>query len=174
MRAIVIYAIVLAFAATAAAGPTRDQNVLELPGGTVVAPDGFVWKKVHQERRGNKTMVMYGASSKDTNAALILGIIPEKAENDDARVEAVKNYSEGILTGLKKAGLKNIRLTPPDARGAMADKVEFTITCTNQKDESVVINGRVFFGKKTYIIQGVANTDQEAQALVRVTDSLNE
>src|SRR5687767_11779168 len=116
MRAIIICAIVLAFAGTAAAGPTRDQNVLKLPGGTVTAPDGFVWKKVHQERLGGKTMVMYGASSKDTSATLILGIIPEKAENDDDRQEAVTKFFEGTLTGLKKAGVKNVKSTPPDTR----------------------------------------------------------
>jgi hypothetical protein len=174
LRAIVICAIVLGVVSTAAAGPTRDENVLKLPGGTLIAPEGFVWKKVHQEKMGGKTAVMYGATSKDTKATLILGIVPEKAENDEARVDAVKRYVEGTVASLKKAGAKNINLTPSVLRPPLTEKVDFSISFTGDRNDSSIVNGRVFFGKKTYLIQAVAESDQEAGALVRVTDALSE
>ncbi len=173
-RLIMFYAVVLGIVSNVGAGGNQDQNVLKLPGGTVIAPDGFVWKKVHQEKMGAKTMVMYGAASKESNATLILGIVPEKAENDDARIDAVKSYFEASVMSLKKAGVKDLKATQPDLRPPLADKVEFSISFTNKRDETCVLSGRVFFAKKIYLIEAFAGNNQEADALVRVTDGLSE
>lgn len=172
-RLITIVAMVVGVLCSEAAA-AREENVLKLPGGTLMAPDGFAWKKLHQEKMGGKTTVVYGASSKESRATLILGIVPAKAENDDARIEAVKQYVVGTVDSLKKAGAKNIKLTPSTLRPPLADKVEFSISFTNERNESSTISGRVFFANKTYLIQAVADSNQEADALVRVTDSLSE
>jgi hypothetical protein len=167
-------AVVLGVVCSVGAGGNKDQNVLKLPGGTVIAPDGYVWKKVHQERMGGKTMVMYGAASKESNATLVLGIVPQTAENDDARIDTVKSYFETSVMSLKKAGVKDLKATPPDLRPPLADKVEFSISFTNKRDEACVLSGRVFFTKKIYLIEAFAGNNQEAEALVRVTDALSE
>jgi hypothetical protein len=171
-RLIIIVAVVLGVCSVAAAA--REENVLKLPGGTLIAPDGFAWKKLHQERLGGKTSVVYGAASKDSSARLILGIIQEKAENDDARIKAVKQFVEGTVASLKKAGAKDIKLTPSTLRPPLTDRVEFSISFTNERNEASVISGRVFFTKKTYLIQALADSNQQADALVRVTDALSE
>ena len=118
--------------------------------------------------------MIYGAINKETNANLSLSIIHEKAEKDAERIEVVVNFVEGTMDALKKAGAKNVKLTPPDLRGPLGDKVEFTITFSNPRDDSFVISGRVYFTKKTYLIEGLASSNQEAEALVRVTDSLEQ
>src|SRR5215212_4683862 len=92
-----LFAVVLVVASTLGAAPAKDANVLKLQGGEVVAPDGFVWKKVHQEKVAGKIVVMYAANSKDSTASLFVALLPEKPETDEGRIGAVKGFYESMM-----------------------------------------------------------------------------
>jgi hypothetical protein len=152
----------------------ENTNVLKLEdGATLTAPEGFVWKKSGEEKRGDKKTFMYLATKEGVASRLFVAVEPETADTQTKRSDRITGFYQGILKGLPKLGLTDVKATPPDTKPPIPRRVELTLA-GKTPDGTIVVRGILIFGRNTYYIQAAGQTEAEAAALGKSTESLKE
>lgn len=142
-------------------------------GGSITAPEGYVWKKTGEQEIEGKKIPRFVAVKQDSPNTIFLAIEPETVDMDAKRLRRVKGFYNGLLKSLEKIGATDIQAPIPDVQSPVPDRVQFLFSM-KMKAKPFAVCAVLFFGKNTYHMQFAGGSDDEALTLAKSAQSLKE
>lgn len=160
-------------------------GVAQTPGGepfaakdglfTVAAPEGFAWSLVKEDEVEGVPIRAYLCAREGSPTRIVLTVEGRVHADDAARAAAVKGHWNGMLEMLQKAGYQKPRMQRPSVDPPLADRVAYGLSADDPAGARRYVRCVTVFGSKsTYLMQAMAGSAEEADALMPTLDSFRE
>lgn len=151
-------------------------DLFEAPGlFTVGTPEGFTWTPAGEGEREGVQFQAYLCAREGSTTRVVLTIEGRVHADDKARADAVKGHWNGMLEMLAKSGFKKPETHRPKVDPPLPDRIAYSVSCDDPKGARRHVRGLTIFGaKKTYLIQAIAGSPEEADALMKTIETFRE
>lgn len=170
---VILAVAVLGVAGRSQAEPDKPLNVphvfsVDGPGG------GYEWIKVGDINAQDTAGAVYSCGKEGSTSRIVLTVIRRVLVGDKGRIATLKAQYNGLAQGLQKKGLKDIKGKQPALNSPIPNRVTYTMSGSAPDGLIIFISAETVFGANVYSFQSMARTAKDADAMLKVAETLKE
>jgi hypothetical protein len=168
----------LTFAAAMPQDPKAEgaADTFEAPGVfTVADPEGADWKRVRAGEVNGVKFAAYYWQKEGTPGRAVITVEGRVAATDAERSAAVKTHWNNLASTLERGGFKAPEPKRPNADPPIPDRVDYSASAEDPNGVRQYFRCATLFGQKnTYLLQAIAPTEADADALIQMLGTFKE
>ena len=142
---------------------------------TIATPaGGYQWSEVNRQEIAGTQVLVLACKKEGSTSVVVLTAEGVERKGNQERTAAVKEHVNSTIDGLQENGFQNLKADGLSLPSPVPDFVENQLTGKRPDGSPLFIRVATAFKKNTYLVQVIAETEQEAASLSRVISTLRE
>jgi hypothetical protein len=127
---------------------------------------GYEWKKVQEETVDGVKGAHYACLKAGSKEGVVLTVEFRDAMGDAGRRATLKGHYNGLYNALQKSGTTIVASKRPMLDSPIPDRVPYGFKLQTSDGIATVFDCMTVFGRRIYMVQAVANTEEQAKKLL--------